>query len=135
MRLQNFTAASVHTSAVPGAGSILACEAGISRGAPLVDLDDVPSGSVPVSAKAGDVNTIENTVADLIGDLSLSHSSASHAVSASSLAGINDDKPLEVAKDPPSPGVTSHVVVAPSAATGVVSSLRRSLQVILAPRC
>lgn len=45
-----------------------------------MDLDVDPSWYVPLPAEAGNASAIEKAVANLIGDLSPSHPSASHAV-------------------------------------------------------
>lgn len=88
-----FTAASVDTSATPGAGSAPAGDAVYLRGTTLMDLDVVNSGFVSSPAKAGDTSAIEKALAHLIGATSRSHLSASHALSVPSLAGSDDDKP------------------------------------------
>lgn len=82
-----FTALSVETSAVLCAGSVSADAAVSLCSITLMDLDAVPSGSVPLPSKAGEANAIEENVADFIGDKSLSHPSMSQAVNALFLAG------------------------------------------------
>lgn len=61
-----------------------------------MDLDVLPSEPVPPSAEAGDARSTGKGVADLIGEVSPSHPSASQDVSTFSSAGSNDDRPLVV---------------------------------------
>lgn len=63
-----------------------------------MDLDSILSGSVSVTAKAGDANAIENSVADFIEDVSPALHTMSHTVNVLPPAGTVDDKPLVVSE-------------------------------------
>lgn len=69
-----FTAACVDTSAVPGAGSVPTGEVVSTHSKTPVDLNFIPLGSVSLPTKAGDGNSNEETVDELIGDINPSHS-------------------------------------------------------------
>lgn len=62
----------------------------------------------------------EKAVAHLIGDQSPSHPSASQAANAPFLSWSDDDKPVPVARGPPSSGLVSRDVVVTSAAPAAV---------------
>lgn len=118
--------ASIDFSAAPGAGSVPADEALLSKGVALMDFKVVPSGSIPSSAEDGNANAIEKAVADLIGDANSSHPSASRAVNAPFITRSEDDKPMAATRDPPSSGVASPDVVLPTAVPGAVRSKTKS---------
>lgn len=90
-------------------------------------LDVVPSRSVALPAETGTANVLEKAVADFIGDISHSLPSASHAVNAPSHDRKDEDKPSAVDQDPPSSGVATHALVAPSVAEGAVLSKAKSV--------
>lgn len=92
-----------------------------SKGPSHMDLEVVPSASIPIPTKGGDGIAIGKAVADLIGDESPSHSSASHTVNVPYLSGSDDIKPLADGRDPSSSGVACRDVVS-SADPGAVPS-------------
>lgn len=72
--MADFTAASVGTTAAFGTGSVTTDEVFSLKSDSLIDVDVVPSGSFLLPFKAGDASGIAEAVADLIGDMSTSHS-------------------------------------------------------------
>lgn len=99
-----------------------------------MDLDVIPSRFVSLTAVAGDANAIENNLADFNDNVSPSHPSASHVVNISSLARIDDDRPLVLCKDPTSFDVAGNAPAASSVAP-VRCLLRQSSRVLRAPHC
>lgn len=76
--------------------------------------------------KAGDARAIKRAVEALIGDVSPSHTSASHAVNASSLAWSDEDKPFIVGQGPPSFGVVGHATIASLVVASAVPRVAKS---------
>lgn len=87
-----------------------------------MDLDDLPSESASALAEAGDTSANENAVADLIGEISPSHPSASNAVSASSPVWSDDDKQLVVDHAAATSGVADHAGAATLDTSSMVPS-------------
>lgn len=73
-----------------------------------MNLDVVPSGFVPLPTDFGDANAIEKVVADLIGGVRRSHSSASQAVNTLYSAGSGNDRPLAIDQGKLCSGVVGH---------------------------
>lgn len=134
LAVEEFTDTSVNTSAAPGSESVSTGEVVLTRGSTLMDLDIVSSGSVPLPAKDGDAKAIGKAVANLIGDISASHPSASLAVNDPSLAGNDAYRPLAVSKGLVFCGVASHADTAPLVAADTVPS-DASAPVVRAPCC
>lgn len=74
-----------------------------------MDIDGVPSKTVPPPPEAGDIGAVEKAVAELVGNVPSSHPPTlprrTHAVNAPSSAGNDDDKPLVVEQAPANLGV------------------------------
>lgn len=92
----DFNATSNISLATRGPRSLPTGEVISTRVESLIDLNFVPSESVPPLAEASEVRAIEKAVADIINDMSSSHPSASHVMNASSAAGSDDEQPLVV---------------------------------------
>lgn len=86
------TAAFNDPCAASGAESTPAGEDVPLRCTTRMDLVVICSGSVPLSNEAGDTNDIMKAEADLIGDGSPPHPSASHTVNSPSLSRSDDDE-------------------------------------------
>lgn len=87
----DFTVASTDTFIAPCARAVPTGEAVSPRGNMLMDLNVAPAGSVPLPAEDGNAEAIEKAIAYLIGYISPSHPSPSHAVNVPSLAVSDDD--------------------------------------------
>lgn len=118
----DFKAASVETSAAPGAGSVLNSEVVPPRSDKHMDSDILSSEPVPHPTRAGDADAIENDLAHLIGNVSPVHPPASPAVNVPYLARSDDDTPLTITHDPTSFCVTGSTGAAPSVAATTMSS-------------
>lgn len=79
LSVTDFTASPVRAPAAADSSSLPTSDVDSARVGTHTDPDVVPSEAVPSPAEAGGVSAIERTMADFLGDVSLFHSSESHA--------------------------------------------------------
>lgn len=93
---------------------------GSTRGETPTNLDIVPYESDPLYAEEEGGSAIEKAMADLIGDISPSRPSASHALKTSTSTGSDDDRPFVVDQAPATLNVPANACSAMLVTAGTV---------------